>query len=161
MELIKNAYDADATECAVEYSPGSRIVVEDDGTGMTLDRFRNAWMRIGTGAKAHTPFSEMYWREITGEKGIGRFAVRFLGRALHLESVANDQGRGLTTKLTADFDWPKFDRNEDLGKVRVPYRLVAAQPRYADRDHAGYHQAATPRSQGWTSMRCEPRRLGS
>ena len=128
VELIKNAYDADAAECAVEFSPERRIVVEDDGTGMTLDRFTNAWMRIGTGSKAHTPFSERYWRELTGEKGIGRFAVRFLGRSLHLESVANDQSRDLTTKLTADFDWPRFDRNEDLGKVRVPYQLVVARP---------------------------------
>ena len=128
VELIKNAYDADAKECAVEYSEGRRIVVEDDGAGMTLDRFTNAWMRIGTGAKAHTPFSGRYQREITGEKGIGRFAVRFLGRALHLESVAADESRDLRTKLTADFDWPRFDRNEDLGNVRVPYRLVAADP---------------------------------
>jgi NADH:ubiquinone oxidoreductase subunit 2 (subunit N) len=70
---------------------------------MTLDRFTNAWMRIGTGSKAHTPYSEHYRREITGEKGIGRFAVRFLGRALHLESVADDSERCLTTKLIADF----------------------------------------------------------
>lgn len=126
VELIKNAYDADATECAVEYSPRDRIVVVDDGTGMTFDRFRDAWMRIGTGSKAQTPFSERYRREITGEKGIGRFAVRFLGSALHLETVANDHSRNLNTKLIADFDWPSFDRNEDLGQVRVPYRLEEA-----------------------------------
>ena len=127
VELIKNAYDADATECAVEYSPRSRIVVEDNGTGMTLDRFTNAWMRVGTASKAHTPYSERYRREITGEKGIGRFAVRFLGSVLYLESVANDVSRDLTTKLTAHFDWPSFDESEDLGEVRVPYQLVEAR----------------------------------
>ena len=135
VELIKNAYDADATECAVEFSPHIRIVVKDDGTGMTLDRFKNAWMRIGTGAKARTPNSERYGRQITGEKGIGRFAVRFLGRKLHLKSVANDRGRNLTTTLTADFDWPRFDMHEDLGKVQVPYRLEAA--------HAGARTGTT------------------
>lgn len=128
VELIKNAYDADATKCVVEYSGLGRIVVEDDGSGMTLGRFTNAWMRIGTGSKAHSPLSERYQREITGEKGIGRFAVRFLGRALRLESVADDRDRKLRTKLTANFDWPKFDRNEDLGNVKVPYRLVEAVP---------------------------------
>lgn len=128
LELIKNAYDADAVECAVDYDPKSQIVVKDDGTGMTLDRFTNAWMRIGTSSKQHTPLSERFGRAITGEKGIGRFAVRFLGRGLRLESVADDRQRVLRTKLTATFDWPKFDRNEDLGKVKVPYRLVAANP---------------------------------
>ena len=126
VELIKNAYDADAVECVVHYDPRERIVVEDDGTGMTLDRFRNAWMRIGTSSKEHTPYSTQYQREITGEKGIGRFAVRFLGTALHFESVADDPSRDLRTKLTAMFNWPSFDRNVDLGNVQVPYRLEQA-----------------------------------
>ena len=112
----------------MEYSQQGPIVVKDDGTGMTLDRFTNAWMRIGTGSKANLSHSERYQREITGEKGIGRFAVRFLGRALRLESVADDRSRKLRTKLTANFDWPTFDRNEDLGKVRVPYTLTKAAP---------------------------------
>ena len=126
VELIKNAYDADATVCSIEFNPKEKIVVADDGIGMTLDRFTNAWMRIGTGVKAITPYSKLYKREITGEKGIGRFAVRFLGKALQLESVAKDNGRGIKTKLIAEFDWPQFDKGEDLGIVEVPYRLVKA-----------------------------------
>ena len=128
VELIKNAYDADAVECSVEYEAHSAIVVNDDGTGMTLDRFENAWMRIGTSAKENTPLSGRFGRAITGEKGIGRFSVRFLGRGLKLTSVADDDERQLRTRLTATFDWPKFDRNEDLGKVLVPYRLENAGP---------------------------------
>ena len=126
VELIKNAYDADAVECVVHYDPCERIVVEDDGIGMTLDRFTNAWMRVGTSSKVYMPHSTKYQRKITGEKGIGRFAVRFLGRVLHLESVADDPKRDLRTKLTAMFNWPRFDRNEDLGNVQVPYRLEQA-----------------------------------
>lgn len=127
VELIKNAYDADATECSVDYDPPRSIVVSDDGAGMTLDRFTNGWMRIGTSAKEDVRFSDVYFRMITGEKGIGRFAVRFLGRALSLVSVADDKERGVRTRLTATFDWPKFDRHEDLGKVQVPYELVEVQ----------------------------------
>jgi signal transduction histidine kinase len=126
VELIKNAYDADATECSVEYDPPRSIVVSDDGTGMTLDQFTNGWMRIGTSAKEDIRLSDTYSRLITGEKGIGRFAVRFLGRALSLVSVADDKQRGVRTRLTATFDWPKFDRHEDLGKVKVPYELIEA-----------------------------------
>lgn len=123
VELIKNSYDADATECTVEYRDDS-IVVADDGQGMTLNQFTNGWMRIGTSSKEAFPFSEKYLRPITGEKGIGRFSVRFLGRNLHLESVADDSDLGVRTKLIADFDWPSFDLHEDLGKVQVPYKLV-------------------------------------
>jgi signal transduction histidine kinase len=125
LELIKNAYDADATECTIAYNAPESISVSDDGVGMTLRQFSDGWMRIGTSSKEAISLSGKYGRLITGEKGIGRFAVRFLGRGLHLESVADDPKFRTRTRLTADFDWPKFDRHEDLGKVKVPYRLEA------------------------------------
>ena len=125
LELIKNAYDADATNCTLQIS-SSAIVVSDDGIGMTLAEFKNGWMRIGTSSKESTAISRAYGREITGEKGIGRFAVRFLGRALTVETIADDPGRGYLTLLTANFDWPRFDREEDLGKVTVPFTLKRA-----------------------------------
>ena len=124
LELVKNSYDADARQCEVLHEPPERIVVADDGHGMTLDEFKQGWMRIGTSSKESSPNSRDFDRIITGEKGIGRFAVRFLGKALHLESVAVDRERKTRTRLIADFNWPAFDRNEDLGKVEVPFRLV-------------------------------------
>jgi signal transduction histidine kinase len=126
VELLKNAYDADATECSIDWHAGSSITISDDGVGMTLARFTDGWMRIGTSSKTSSSISMKYGRSITGEKGIGRFAVRFLGHALHLESVADDPERGTRTKLIADFDWTQFDKLEDLGKITVPYSLVAA-----------------------------------
>ena len=123
VELIKNAYDADATECRVNIDGENSISVVDDGSGMNLDTFLSGWMRIGTSLKEAGEFSEKFARPITGEKGIGRFAVRFLGGKLHLESIADDPKRKNRTRLVADFDWPQFDQHEDLGKVTVPYRL--------------------------------------
>ncbi len=48
IELIKNAYDADATECTIGYNASTSVSVKDDGVGMTLRRFTDGWMRIGT-----------------------------------------------------------------------------------------------------------------
>ena len=127
VELVKNAYDADATDCTIAYEPDT-IVVADNGDGMTLDRFSNGWMRIGTSAKEETTFSQRFGRPITGEKGIGRFSVRFLGRRLRLDSTADDPSLGMRTHLTANFDWPDFDRKEDLGEVSVPYALYETTP---------------------------------
>lgn len=122
-ELIKNAYDADAGYCRISMSSKDEIVIEDNGHGMTLDAFTNGWMRIGTSSKAADATSKRYGRFITGEKGIGRFAVRFLGQHLTIESVAYDAVRKTKTKLTAQFDWPLFDKEQDLGKVGVPFTL--------------------------------------
>ena len=126
VELVKNAYDADAKNCSISYDLEKEVVIGDDGVGMTLNKFINGWMRIGTSSKEAVFQSQKYGRNITGEKGIGRFAVRFLGRALHLETVADDPERGCRTRLIADFDWPTFDHHEDLGKVEVPYLLEVA-----------------------------------
>lgn len=128
LELIKNAHDADATSCRVVYSYPDFILVADNGQGMTLQEFKDGWMRIGTGFKENSATSRKYERQITGEKGIGRFAVRYLGRVLVLSSVAFDPERGFNTLLEATFNWPEFDLNEDLGRVRVPYRLTKATP---------------------------------
>ena len=129
VELVKNAYDADATVCRLTHDPQQGIEVSDDGHGMTVAEFQSGWMRIGTGAKESTRHSRTFGRVITGEKGIGRFAVRFLGRRLHLESTADDPERGVRTLLTARFDWPEFDRTEDIGRIRVPYQLARANDR--------------------------------
>src|SRR5215213_167866 len=103
VELIKNAYDADATICHVTISLPEFIQVRDTGHGMTLDEFTTGWMRIGTSSKESEHLSRGFGRVITGEKGIGRFAVRFLGTQLDLMSVAFDRKRGIRTRLEACF----------------------------------------------------------
>ena len=50
-ELIKNAYDADATVVEIDASP-ERIVITDNGHGMTYDEFADTWMRVGSVHKA-------------------------------------------------------------------------------------------------------------
>src|SRR5260370_3735062 len=127
IELIKNSYDADSKSCTISHRYPEEILIQDDGHGMTLDEFKNGWMRIGTSSKVMGAYSRSYGRVITGEKGIGRFAVRFLGKKLHLESVAFDPTREYHTHLAADFDWPEFDKTEDLGLVKVPYLLRRAE----------------------------------
>lgn len=128
LELIKNSYDADATVCDLKAFGNEELVISDNGRGMTLDEFMNAWMRIGTSSKEKRSESAIYNRPVSGEKGIGRFAVRYLGRQLELTSVAHDAGRGFATRLVATFDWPQFDKYEDLGKVKIPYKVYQAAP---------------------------------
>lgn len=125
VELIKNSYDADASFCRVSRAENAVIVV-DDGHGITQDEFLGKWMRIATGEKQRDRLSRRYKRIMTGAKGIGRFAVRFLGRGLTLESVAYDAKRGFDTKLSADFDWESIDAQPDLRNAQIRYRVVRA-----------------------------------
>jgi signal transduction histidine kinase len=122
VELIKNAYDADAASCEVRLAEETLRIV-DDGHGMTFDEFVGKWMRIATASKAGERVSRKYKRQLTGAKGIGRFAVRYLGEHLTLITVAEDSKRGYKTRLTASFDWPEIDKLSDLDEAKVDYTL--------------------------------------
>jgi signal transduction histidine kinase len=127
VELIKNSYDADSPICSVRLEKNEKVlVVADEGFGMTISDFKTKWMRIATSSKLAGETSPKYHRPLTGAKGIGRFAVRYLGDYLLLESIAFDKAYGFPTKLTARFDWQKLDRAEDIGATSVEYTLTKA-----------------------------------
>lgn len=124
VELIKNSYDADSAYCSVGLTDnGKAIQITDSGHGMTESDFKNKWMRIATDDKGGRSGSLLYNRRLTGEKGIGRFAVRFLGQSLRLTSVANDTKRGIKTRVIADFNWNKIDQANDLNDAKIPYQI--------------------------------------
>nr|WP_315489933.1 sensor histidine kinase [uncultured Rhodoferax sp.] len=125
IELVKNSYDADATVCRVKFS-SQEIVVQDDGNGMRVDDFLNLWMVIGTRNKARNGLSQKYSRKVSGSKGIGRFAARFLGSKMVLKTIAIDSGK--KRELLATFDWDLVEGYGDLQSVTVPYTVKDVGP---------------------------------
>lgn len=119
-ELVKNAYDADATRVVVRLSEvagsGGQIQIEDNGTGMTLERIQRAWMRIATDDKEQNPISKVYERPRTGAKGIGRFASRRLARHLVMKSTAKRKD-GRFDRTTVTFDWAEFTPGRSLEDI--------------------------------------------
>lgn len=104
-ELIKNAYDADATTVTIVFadysSAGGSLTISDDGSGMTETIIRSAWMKLSTSEKERAPISERYRRSRAGRKGIGRFAVERLGSTLTLSSRVAGESEG----VRVTFDW--------------------------------------------------------
>lgn len=117
-ELIKNAYDADATRVTVNFSGhdklNGQLLIEDNGTGMTFDIVRDAWMRLSTSHKQEHPLSARYHRVRAGRKGIGRFAVQRLGKTLVMETEVAGSLHG----LRVTFDWDgRFNAGTDLNDI--------------------------------------------
>ena len=87
-ELVKNAYDADATKVTIRFietdAVGGTLIVEDNGTGMDRDQLVDGFMRISSNMKKEKPYSDIYKRKKAGRKGIGRFAVQRLGAKLEI-----------------------------------------------------------------------------
>ncbi|HID98874.1 MAG TPA: GHKL domain-containing protein [Thiotrichaceae bacterium] len=104
-ELIKNAYDADATYISIDFKDydkaGGTLIIRDDGNGMTSLDIRDNWMRLSTSDKEKNPISPRYGRSRAGRKGIGRFAVERLGKQLLLETKKKDE----TKLIRVYFDW--------------------------------------------------------
>ena len=126
LELVKNSYDADASIIVIEFNgrvviekdgkkeirkiikEGSSVQVYDDGTGMTLDTIKEAWMEPATISKKGSIKSEGKKRRYTGEKGIGRFSSAKLSSALEIITrFKNDN------EVVAKFNWKDFE-NIDL-----------------------------------------------
>jgi signal transduction histidine kinase len=121
IELVKNAYDADATRVLIRFvgplEPGKgRIEVIDNGHGMELKTVQTVWMEPATPSKRDKPRSEKFKRRHLGEKGIGRFASSRLAHELEVVSRRENAAK----EVYAVFDWRQFeDDSKYLDEVLI------------------------------------------
>lgn len=115
VELVKNSYDADATYVKITYkktNSGLKIIVEDDGHGMSQETVIGAWMVPSTDYKLKmkkSPKGRIY----QGRKGIGRYAVSLLGNKLELITIKD------SIKTLASFDWSEFNSEKKLSEIPI------------------------------------------
>lgn len=111
IELVKNAYDADATRVMIRFvgplEPGKGCIeVIDNGHGMELKTVQTVWMEPATPSKrGKLRRTEKFKRRYLGEKGIGRFASSRLADELEVVSRPD----GAAKEVYAVFDWRQFD----------------------------------------------------
>lgn len=112
LELIKNSSDADANYCNIEIDTlyqsehgQGRIIIEDDGNGMTPYIIENAFLKIATSFKSnHQKVSPKFKRQAQGNKGIGRLSLNQLGKFISVD-----------TKV--DLELPQYFSSEELQTV--------------------------------------------
>jgi signal transduction histidine kinase len=123
LELIKNAYDADASFCeVVMFRPNQknkgRIRIHDDGEGMDYDTLCNVWLEIGTSNRVDlrnkkvSKRSHKFNRMRLGEKGIGRLGAHRLGK--QIEIITRKKGK---KECVLEIDWNQIENSryvEDL-----------------------------------------------
>lgn len=116
-ELVANAYDAGATvaEVLLYDKPEHKIVIKDDGTGMSFDEINDFYLRIGRNRRSENQPSCLN-RKPTGKKGLGKLALFGLGNRIEISTVKD--GEQVTFILDyadilqseGDYE-PKFDSN--------------------------------------------------
>jgi signal transduction histidine kinase len=116
-ELVKNAYDADATKVNIKFENsdevGGTLYIEDNGTGMNREQLINGFMRISSSSKIHNPLSEIYKRKRSGQKGIGRFAVQRLGEKLTITTQTENDEEALVLSI----NWNEYANDLDLNSI--------------------------------------------
>ena len=139
LELVKNAYDADATHVnlnmeKIDDIENGIIVVEDNGTGMDIETIKNSWMEPGSDRKAilvkGKKRTEKYNRLVLGEKGIGRFAAHKLGNLIEL--VTRKHGN---KELYLTINWTDFEKAKYLDDVEI--KVFEREPEVFTDDKTG------------------------
>ena len=125
-ELVKNAYDADATECSVtvnltQDAESTSIVIEDNGCGMDEEILRHVWMVIATDFRANQRAKKqrtpIFNRFPLGEKGLGRLSIHKLGKFITLVTrIKNGE------ELVMKFNWDELEKAKDLESAGVTLR---------------------------------------
>jgi hypothetical protein len=112
-ELIANAYDADATEVRIDTDcpDFSHLVVRDDGSGLSLERFLEVVQHIGGSRKridSATGETPIHHRKLIGRIGIGLLAVAQLGQRFYISSTVRDS----KTRFLAEIDLRPFHKDD-------------------------------------------------
>lgn len=104
----------------------NKIIVADNGTGMTEDVVRSAWMYIGTSNKENHIMSAK-GRVKTGAKGIGRFALD----KLSMKSIMYTKSTDSAETVRWGMDWEQFadatlisDVKADLETEYTEYKSI-------------------------------------
>ena len=140
-ELVKNSYDANAKTVKIVFqnikdenkAKGSRILIIDDGDGMSYDDLVKKWLFVGYSEKKDsekelddTDFRDKIDKKriFAGAKGVGRFSCDRLGSELKLFTKKNNEE--FTHHLY--IDWNKFEDNQEkeFQTVPVDYSTVDA-----------------------------------
>ena len=133
IELVKNAYDADATECRVELmnaeKPGGSVVISDNGDGMTVDEIENGWLVLGRSTKSSQRLTNK-GRIPAGSKGLGRLAALRMGQRSLMTTRPRCEGDSEYNLL---IDWEEFDSARVVDDVE----LTVETSRSKDTDNPG------------------------
>lgn len=88
-ELVKNAYDAKASNVIVSFDyslaeESQTLTIRDNGSGMNRDDLENKWLYLAYSEKQEGKSNDD--RKFVGSKGIGRFSCDSLGEYLKIRS---------------------------------------------------------------------------
>ncbi len=122
IELVRNAYDADAHSCRIRLEnvdrANGRILIEDDGVGMNEENIENHWLVLGQSSKSVDEPTKL-GRTPVGSKGLGRLAALRLGTVAELISRPESKPQW---EYHLKIDWDRYDEASVVEEVELEIR---------------------------------------
>ena len=99
-EVVANSYDADATSVNIWFED-DKIVIEDDGHGMTLGDINDKFLCVGyTRRENGEEKSPKFNRDVMGRKGIGKLSLFSIARNVEIHTTrVSESGESHTNGL--------------------------------------------------------------
>ena len=133
LELVKNAYDAQANNVSITFSDRS-IVIIDDGIGMSKSTICENWMHVGKSDKGYSlsDTEDNDGRVLAGSKGVGRFALARLGASVNVYSSKKGE---IPVKWTTDWSESILDdlTNEENLPLGTRIEISALRDRWTEK----------------------------
>ena len=100
-ETVANAWDADASNVSISLDlEKERIIVQDDGIGMTADDINTRFLRVGYRRRASaTTATTPSGRAVMGRKGIGKLALFSVAQTILVETIRDGEKSALLLEL--------------------------------------------------------------
>lgn len=121
-ELIANAYDADANRVTVYLNDSApthkKIIVEDDGHGMSFDDINSKFLRIGRNRRASAVGEEQTspgGRLVIGKKGLGKLSFFGIADKIVVSTTKNCK------RNTFELDWADISSPGNQEKAVADY----------------------------------------
>ncbi|MCP4216615.1 MAG: hypothetical protein GY765_18330, partial [bacterium] len=139
VELIKNAYDADADYVKIAIHTNRKndvkntqypnangyILIEDNGHGMSESAIDRGWLTVSNSIKREMKFkketTDDKGRTPLGDKGLGRLGSQRLGENVEIFSKHKDEDNEYHEYHVA-FSWKDFENVDSLSKVPVYFK---------------------------------------
>lgn len=135
-ELVKNSYDAHATNVTLTFK-SDEVIIADNGKGMSKKDLKNKWFAVAYSAKkdgsedleeneneAETSKRGRHLNNLkskrfyAGAKGVGRFSCDRLGSQLEL--ITRKDGESAVYSIDVNWDQFDVDARQSFGDIQIP-----------------------------------------
>ena len=130
LELVKNAFDANASKTKIVINK-DRIEIVDDGCGMNRDDITRNWMHIGKSSKGYEIEGVNGEKRVqAGSKGVGRFALARLGA--NVEVYSHKVNCESITWIT-DWNYSTLEDEEDYSCIGTKVIITELRDKWTER----------------------------